>query len=91
MLLPVKNSIYGAECLVESVNGHEKRQQKGKRREYECWYRLRWTGWGDDHNTWEPLSSLENCEDLVNEYHDAQGWSYPTWPRRSKHRQVAIL
>jgi hypothetical protein len=86
---PVKNSIYGAEYLVESVVGHEERQHKGKRRGQERWYRLHWTGWEDDHDIWEPLSGLENCEDLVNEYHDAQGWSRPTWPRGSKRRRVA--
>jgi hypothetical protein len=49
-----------------------------------AWYKLHWTGWTKDHDIWEPLSVLENCAELVNEYHDAQGWSRPTWPRRSK-------
>jgi hypothetical protein len=65
---PVKNSIYGAEYLVESVVGHEERQQTGKRKGHERWYRLHWTGWGDDHDIWEPLSGLENYADLINEY-----------------------
>jgi hypothetical protein len=88
---PVKNSIYGTEYLVESIAGHEEQQRKGKRTGYKRWYRLHWTGWGDDHDTWEPLSELENCADLVNEYHDAQGWGRPIWPRRSKRRRVGVL
>ena len=78
----MKNSIYGAEYLVEAIVGHEDKKVSDKGNNIERRYRLRWTGWGQEHDTWEPLSVLENCSDLVGDYHRKQGWSLPTWPKR---------
>jgi hypothetical protein len=82
---PVKQSIHGSEYLVEEVVGHEDRWEgnnnTGKTSRF---YRLRWTGWNESHDTWEPLSNLENCSELVEGYHRKMGWNSPTWPRRSR-------
>ena len=77
---PVKQSIYGAEYLVEEVVGH---RDSGNNR----LYRLRWTGWDKNSDTWEPLSALENCSDLVEEYHRKQEWGPPLWPRKGKRKR----
>lgn len=29
---------------------------------------VKWDGWDDDHNTWEPLNNLLNCEELISEF-----------------------
>ena len=79
---PVKNSIHGAEYLVEAVVDHEDRKKDEKRGSAERYYRLRWTGWDQEHDTWEPISMLEGCSEVVEKYHAKQGWGIPTWPRR---------
>ena len=33
---------------------------------------VKWLGWGNDSNTWEPEEHLDNCELLLQEY-----WQYP--------------
>jgi hypothetical protein len=83
---PVKQSIHGAEHLVENVVGYEDRTGNGRNPKVQRHYWLRWTGRGSDNDTWEPLLELENYVELLEEYHKKQGWPIQTWPRRSKRR-----
>ena len=32
-------------------------------------YLVKWEGWPESHNTWEPEGNLTNCKSLVREYH----------------------
>ena len=48
------------EWIVEQII--DKRINKGK-----VEYLLKWQGFNDDHNTWEPISNL-SCIDLIEEY-----------------------
>ena len=34
----------------------------------ETQYEVKWKGWDKKHNTYEPLSNLVGCEDMVSEY-----------------------
>ena len=34
----------------------------------ETQYEVKWKGWDKKHNTYEPLSNLAGCEDMVSEY-----------------------
>ena len=77
---PVKNAIDAAEYLVDEIVDHTDRQSG---RKVIRLYRLRWTGWAAENDTWEPLSNLEGCAELVERYHKEKGWQTPTWPRRS--------
>jgi hypothetical protein len=80
---PVKNSIHGAEYLVDAVVDHKDEKSKNKTGRVVRLYRLRWTGWEAENDTWEPLQNLENCRELVEAYHNKKGWGPPSWPRRS--------
>ena len=51
-------------------------------RKEERLYRIRWTGWNEGDDTWEPLSNLDGCKELVHEYHNKKGWDPPVWPRQ---------
>ena len=33
-------------------------------------YLVKWLGWGDEHNSWEPQAHLENAQHLVALHHD---------------------
>lgn len=32
-------------------------------------YRVKWKGWSSKFNTWETLSNLQNCKDIVDQFH----------------------
>ena len=32
-------------------------------------YLVKWSGYTDDHNTWEPKSNLENSKEVINDFH----------------------
>ena len=32
-------------------------------------YRVKWQGWPSSANTWEPIGSLGQCKDLIEEFH----------------------
>jgi hypothetical protein len=50
------------EYEVEEIQGLQKKGRQWK-------YYIKWRGWPTSSNTWEPLSSLTNCKELVNAYH----------------------
>ena len=35
-------------------------------------YLVKWLGYPDSENTWEPITNLTNCRQLVREYHGSQ-------------------
>ena len=35
-------------------------------------YLVRWTGYGPEHDTWEPECNLQNCTDKIQAYWDEQ-------------------
>jgi hypothetical protein len=56
------------------VDGHEEFEVEcivGKRYTRGGWqYRVKWVGYGPQHNKWLPLRNLHHCMDLVREYED---------------------
>ena len=55
------------EYEVESILKHRVRKYgRGSRLEY----LVHWKGYASHDDTWEPLSNLTNCHDLLQEYHD---------------------
>lgn len=34
---------------------------------------IKWVGYGMESNSWEPIENLTNCQNLVDQYHQARG------------------
>ena len=61
-LLPtITPTIIGMQYEVESIK--DRRIVKGKKQ-----YLVHWAGYGSEDDTWEPLSNLKNCQELVDLY-----------------------
>jgi hypothetical protein len=41
------------------------RINRGKRQ-----YKVKWKGYGENENTWEPIENLEHCKEMIEKYHD---------------------
>ncbi len=52
--------------------------QKGQR------YLIKWKGYDDTHNTWEPKKNLNGCRDLIQQYHQSKGTTAPRPPGRPR-------
>ncbi|KAH7556815.1 reverse transcriptase [Bipolaris maydis] len=50
-------------------------------------YLVKWQGWPDSHNTWEPEGNLTNCKSLVREYHRKHPEKRGEAPRRGRNNQ----
>ena len=51
---------------VEQVLDHRQEDRRSKS------YLVRWTGYGPEHDTWEPEAALQNCQKTVQAYWDEQ-------------------
>ena len=47
---------------VEQILDHRQEDKKSKS------YLVRWTGYGPEHDTWEPETALQNCQTMVQAY-----------------------
>jgi hypothetical protein len=56
-----------AEFEVEAILKHRNRQS-GRRGKPKVEYLVKWLGYGEEHNSWEPESCVRNCPLRVNEY-----------------------
>ena len=50
-------------------------------------YLVKWEGYGEGHNTWEPLKNLEGCGNLLQEYHRQRGTKAPRGHGRPRRNQ----
>jgi hypothetical protein len=55
--------------IVEKIIG----RRENKNGNYQ--YQVRWQGYPDSQATWEPIEHLDNCTELLNEYHQASSSS----------------
>ena len=63
---PVPEVIQGElEYSVESILGHRD-VGAGKRAKRQ--YLVKWQGYGPEHNSWEPVANLTNCDDALKAY-----------------------
>ena len=75
------------EYVVEQILAHRD-VGRGKRTKRQ--YLVKWEGYSDEHNSWEPLRHLTNCEDAIQEYwneKEAQGTD--SHRRSKKKRRIA--
>lgn len=56
-----KNSVFRSEYVVEKILAHDVRHQKQM-------FLVKWKGWSQESNTWEPLENLSNCPRLLEEF-----------------------
>ena len=49
---------------VQQILDHRQEDRKSKS------YLVRWTGYGSEHDTWEPEAALQNCRTTVQAYWD---------------------
>ena len=50
-------------------------------------YLVKWQGWPESYNTWEPEGNLTNCKSLVHEYHQKHPEKRGEAPRRGRNNQ----
>ena len=63
-------------------------------------YLIKWEGYSDDENTWEPVSNLKDCSNLVAQYWEQRGDKPPEPPetpdktkkktKNAKHKLVKV-
>lgn len=53
--------IYVREYVVEKILAHKFKGGKHK-------FLVKWKGWSEEANTWEPISHLQNCTELLQEF-----------------------
>jgi hypothetical protein len=56
----------GTEFEVEEVVNHK---TVGQGRNQQIWYEVKWVGYDQDYNTWEPAAHLKNAPDVVKRYY----------------------
>ena len=72
------------EYEVESILSHrDRRRGRNTVREF----LVKWTGYGPEHNTWEPETQLTNCPDILQEYWDRPGRIPPPQANTTSSRQ----
>ncbi len=68
---PLPEIIEGeVEYVVESILGHRDvgAEQRAKRQ-----YLVKWEGYGQEHNSWEPVANLTHCADAIQRYWQEAG------------------
>lgn len=54
-------TVYVKEYVVEKILAHKYRGGKHT-------FLVKWKGWSEEENTWEPISHLQNCTELLEEF-----------------------
>ncbi|KAL5512840.1 hypothetical protein ACEPAH_3238 [Sanghuangporus vaninii] len=55
------------EYEVEAIREIRKRHNKWE-------YQVKWLGYPEEENTWEPVEGLRNAPEILREYHERNGW-----------------
>jgi hypothetical protein len=74
------------EYVVEQILSHRD-VGRGKRTKRQ--YLVKWEGYGEEHNSWEPVENLTHCDDAIQEYWSDQEANGADSPRRPKRRRIA--
>jgi hypothetical protein len=67
----------GSEYWIQKIVAQEKQGNRWM-------YRVRWTGYEEKDDTWQPLTDLDGCKETVEEFHKEKGLTPPRWPRRMR-------
>jgi len=63
---------------VENVVDYQK-DDKGS------WYLIKWKGWADEFNTWEPEENLQSCEDVMLTFYEKRKAQYDDIMEKSEY------
>jgi hypothetical protein len=53
-------------------------------------YKVRWTGYEEKDDKWQPLTDLDGCKETVEEFHREEGLTPPRWPRRMREKRSTL-
>ena len=66
--VPVPDGVLPADRYeVEGILGHRDTAARGRE------YRVKWLGWSNEDSTWEPLENLDQCDQILDDYHKYSG------------------
>jgi len=69
----------GSEYMIEKIVAQEKQRNRWM-------YRVRWTGYDEEEDTWQPLTDLDGCRETVEEFPEKMGLTPPHWLMRMRRR-----
>jgi len=71
---PLRSTAHGQQWEVEAIRAHRGSAVR------DLQYEVKWTGYPETENTWEPLTCLKStCTELLRDYHQSHGLRLYAW------------
>jgi hypothetical protein len=73
----VVHTARGSEYMMEKIVAREKQGNRWM-------YKVRWTGYEEKDDTWQPLADLDGCMEAVDDFHRKNDLTPPRWPKKRR-------